>query len=202
MITERINYIKSFYGLLSQQMLELKATHGGLEKIIKQLSEEILEMTELEKLVRLVSDYYSEQYISHLKEFVQNGLNEIFADKNYKFEIEIKDTKNQKEIQFLLHEGKLVTDLNNIGGGLKSIIGFLIQIFLLDKFGIKYLFLDECFSDVASEYVPNLFQFINMLIDKFGFNILLITHDDRIQPYIKKIYEVKDGKVNLIKDEH
>ena len=56
MITERINYIKSFYGLLSQQMLELKATHGGLEKIIKQLSEEILEMTELEKLVRLVSD--------------------------------------------------------------------------------------------------------------------------------------------------
>lgn len=196
---ERLQYIKSFYGLLNQQMLELKATHGGLERIIKSLSEEILEMTELEKLVRLVSDYYSEQYISHLKEFVQNGLNEIFADKTYKFEIEIKDTKNQKEIQFYLHEGKLVTDMGNIGGGIKTVIGFLIQVFLLDKFGIKYLFLDESFADVSNMYIESLFNFINTLITKFHFNILLITHDERIMPYLQKIYRVENGKIEKIK---
>ena len=193
----KIQYIKSYAKLLEKQKTELAQKKHEYESSMKLKMNEIEHLSNMDKLLRKVSDYYSEKYIKNLEASVQDGLNKIFDDRNYKIEIEVVNMKVQKEVRFYLIEDELRVEVkDSIGSGVKSVIAFLIQVFVLDKFGTRYIFIDEGFTEISDGYVENLFDYLNKIVNDLGFNILLITHDTRFIPYLNKIYEVSHGKVS------
>jgi DNA repair exonuclease SbcCD ATPase subunit len=57
----------------------------------------------------------------------------------------------------------------------------------------RIVFLDETFTEVADEYLPGLFDFIQNTIKELGFKYLLITHDTRFVDYSDKLYRITKG---------
>ena len=55
------------------------------------------------------------------------------------------------------------------------------------------LFVDEGFSQVSSQYLPNLFSIIQEVTKKNGLKLLLVTHDTRILKYADRRYEIQNG---------
>lgn len=70
--------------------------------------------------------------------------------------------------------------LNARGGGLAQIVGFLLRLVILllsaRRTGETVLFLDEPFAHVSVEYGPRLAEFLRLLVDQTGVQVILVTH--------------------------
>ena len=69
-----------------------------------------------------------------------------------------------------------------------------MQIFFIVHYELEaILFVDEGFSQVSSQYLPNLFSIIQEVTKKNGLKLLLVTHDTRILKYADRRYEIQNG---------
>jgi hypothetical protein len=198
-INEKLQYLKNYRNFIDSEIKNITKEEIELNNKFIFLKDEIEESLKLEQLVKKISEYYSEIYLKSLENFINDGLNFIFDDRDYKVEIEVIDRKVEKEINFLLVENGMKTKMTSIGSGIKCVISFLIQIFIIEKMnGGKYLFLDESFTEVANDYIDNLFTYIKKLVKELGFSILLVSHLEEHKKYFNKTYEVSGGFIHEI----
>jgi ABC-type lipoprotein export system ATPase subunit len=154
----------------------------------------------ISEIAKKIADLFYGGYLTEGIDFINSVLRFVFHDREYTVSINVEEKRNQKELYFSLNEiidGNLITtDIDNIGSGIKGVISFALQIFYIDKTKSgKYLFLDEPFTEISDSYLENLFVMIKKISDAKGFNILIISHDERIISNFKDIYEVVKGKI-------
>lgn len=97
-----------------------------------------------------------------------------------------------------LADGRVVeTDVINArGGGLVSIVGFLLRLVVLLLSNPKHepvLFLDETFAHLSKDYVPVMADFLRQLVDKANVQIIIVTHDEQYLEVADKKYEFSLG---------
>ena len=139
----------------------------------------------------------SGKFIKRLNEVLDYGVKTIFDDCEYSIEIRVSD--NNKAVIHLVYDdeegNKLSPDIQVCGGGIRTVVGILMQIFFIFHYRLETIvFVDEGFSQVSSQYLPNLFALINELCEKNGLKVLLVTHDPRLLKFAKTQYEISDGK--------
>lgn len=67
------------------------------------------------------------------------------------------------------------------GGGYKVVISFVFSLYLIIKANCRrVLFFDEQFTNVSVEYMPAFLAFVRETCKELNFEVLLITHDERI----------------------
>lgn len=147
----------------------------------------------------------SGKFIKNLTDILNYGVQTIFYDCDYS--IDIRVSENNKASIHLLYEdengNKLSPDVQFCGGGVRSVIGLLLQIYCIFLYKAEpILFIDEGLSQISSAYVPRVFDLLNELAEKNDLKILLVTHDTRFenQESIKNHYEVDNGKIRIISD--
>lgn len=171
---------------------------------------ELLNLNELYRITSYSSSYLeglireeSGKFIKKLNDILDYGIKTIFYDCDYSVEIRVSD--NNKATIHLVYDdengNKLSPDVQQCGGGIKSVIGCISQIFFLFYYHVEpVLFMDESLSQISSQYLPHVMDLINELAEKNGLKVLLITHDVRMLAYGARQYEISDGKAILVKD--
>lgn len=176
--------------------------------LIQKREEELANVNEMYRITKWSYTYLdtlvkeeSGKFIKRLNEILDYGVKTIFYDCDYSIEIRVSD--NNKATIHLVYDdeegNKLAPDIQSCGGGIRTVVGILMQIFFIFHYKIeKLIMVDEGFSQVSSAYLPNLFSLISELAAKNGLKILLITHDNRMLPFGVRQYEIEGGKAILV----
>lgn len=158
-----------------------------------------------QKILQELIATYSIEKVKKIEKIVTDTLKVIFYDKKLNFCVDILDKKNQKSVYFFIEEElndsivRLPLSQNSVAGGILVVTAFILQIYFIRYFNLpSFIFLDEAFSQVSDQYIPNLNQFLSSLKDVYGLIIVLITHDPRFSDLAERTYEVKNGKYTLI----
>lgn len=181
-------------------------TKAEKEKASKDLKELITKENRYEKAVDLMKkiiEGMSQSQINHLEELINSALETIFFDRKYFVELKVTELRNTNNLQIILNEitddGQLLkTSLDANGYGVKSIIGWVLQIyFILYYHQYPIMFMDEAMTQLSKQYLPYFKSLINDLAEKYGFIFVLVTHDRDIMDLSDRTYFVDKGKVEL-----
>lgn len=200
---------------LEQDLTDLLIKYRGIQSAIASTSASIAEvdskLNELEdnkntlKLCKPIIDdiinKFSNSLLKKLEDLLTIGLKKIFYDRNYSVQIKVVDKRNSKCVELLLNDnGNLIPVKNaNVAGGILVVIASIIQVFYIVNIPTldRYLFLDEQFSQISSQYIDPFMEFIKTLCSETGLSIVLITHDNKFMKYGDRVYTADRGKFTL-----
>lgn len=104
--------------------------------------------------------------------------------------------------RFLLNKDGFEVDLSeDCGGGLVTVVSFVFTVYLLVKLGRRrFLCFDEAFTQVSADYLPSFIEFVKTLCADLEIDILLISHDARIDiGDADTAYRIEDGAAIKLK---
>ena len=172
----------------TQVSLRTTALNQARQRLESILREQKLLENSLEALKK-VKPILSASSIEQCEKLANIALKTIFGtDATLKYSAE--DSK------FVIDEGDYETDLKEgNGGGYLAVISLIFNIFLLLKMRNRlFLCFDEHFTQISEEYFYNFFEFLHKLTQELGADILLITHDKRIEEHmVDHMYRIEDG---------
>lgn len=201
--------------VLEQDLTDLLIKYRGIQSAIESTSASIAEvdskLNELEnnkntlKLCKPIIDdiinKFSNSLLKKLEDLLTIGLKKIFYDRNYSVQIKVVDKRNSKCVELLLNDnGNIIPVKNaNVAGGILVVIASIIQVFYIVNIPTldRYLFLDEQFSQISSQYIDSFMKFIKTLCSETGLSIVLITHDNKFMKYGDRVYTADRGKFTL-----
>ena len=195
--------VKSNTELLIKQYEQAKLDREKLSDDLRNTIKKEKTYEEAVDLMKKIVESMSTCQIEHLQKLINSALETIFFDRQYSVDLVVTELRNTNNLQILLSEtnedGTVVkTKLVDNGYGVKSIIGFILQVyFIIYHKEYPVLFLDEAFGTLSSQYVPYLKVLMDELAKKYGFIFILITHDTRFMDVADKTYLVDKGKVTL-----
>lgn len=175
----------------------IATTGQRLQEEIAQLSRAV---ANYEKAVGVLSRIGEERQLStqaQIESLVTRGLHTIFGEE-LSFHMVQSVRAKMPTVDFLvrttLADGRTVdTDLLSArGGGLVSVVGFLLRTVILLLSRSKQdtvLFLDETFAMLSQDYVPAMAEFLRELVDKTGVQIVMVTHQAQFSEVADKRYE-------------
>lgn len=196
-----------------QQLLNVTSNIDDLTKSNEILKSNVTLLTQSLDVMKLCITKLSEGHINHLNDLVNSMLKQVFDDKDYKVDFQLNDNKNGKILNIILNDRisddeVIVTDIHDNGGGLQTIVGFILQVYFIIYFNQEHiLFLDESLSALSSEYIPNLIAFMGSLVEKYNFIFVSVIHDkrfidnilDQSSLYIN-LYNIEDGRITYNKE--
>lgn len=188
-LLNRVNAHLRNYDNLDQKKKVQEASFKSAEKQMKVIiaEQEMLEKATL--AIQKVRPLLAANSIKQCEELANSAIESIFGF-TYKVEYDAEDGR------FTLNHGEFSTDLAEAeGGGMLAVISFVFQVYLLIKMGRrKFLAYDEAFTQISNEYFPNFISFVNKLCVDLDIDILLVTHDTRLdQDMVTHDYLIKDG---------
>lgn len=180
--------LKSNFSLLSSQ----------LTQALKQIDEINEEKRLLENSLQALKDVkpiLSANSIEQCEKLANSALATIFeTDATLKY--------SSEEGRFIIDEGDYSTDLKEgNGGGYLAVISLVFNLFLLMKLKKRrFLCFDEQFTQISDEYFENFMSFLKVLSKDLDVDILLVTHDKRIEDdMIDHLYVMEEGIARKIK---
>ena len=178
-----------------------KVSITEIEDKIKELECEKNTLKLCKPIIDDIISKFSDSLLRKLEELLTIGLKKIFYDREYSIQIRVVDKRNSKCVELLLNDsGNLIPVRNaNVAGGVLVVIASIIQIFYIINLPNvdNYMFLDEQFSQISTQYVDNFMDFIKTLCDETGLSIVLITHDNKFMKYGDRIYVADKGHFKL-----
>lgn len=191
--TKVFNHLEFLQNEIEKNNKEISKNEQQLAK----LNEYNINLQIAQNYLDLLIKQESNIFIKNINEILNYGIKTIFDDCDYSIEIQIDNDANKAVIYLVYSDengNKISSDIQQCGGGIKTVIGVLLQIFFIVHYELEpILFVDEGFSQVSSQYLPNLFSVIQEVTKKNGLKLLLVTHDTRILEYADKHYEIQNG---------
>lgn len=169
----------------------IATTENELAKVVSE--KELIERANL--ALKQVRPILSGSSIKDCENLANSAINTIFGF-DYKVEYDLESNR------FVLNKGDYSTDLSEAeGGGIITVISFIFLIYLIVKLGKRrFIMLDEAFTQISDAYFSSFIEFVNQLCMDLGFDILLVSHDQRITTdNVQHAYLISSGKSSKIK---
>lgn len=143
-----------------------------------------------------------------VESLLTEGLQAIFddLDLSVRTEIEVQRGKVavdlvtvQKEPDGTTTEG---SSTDAYGGSVATVQSVLLRIVVLNRRGLRpLLLLDESLGAVAEHYVPRVGQFLSVLADRMGLDVLAVSHNPALVEAANTAYRIKkkDGEASFRK---
>lgn len=94
---------------------------------------------------------------------------------------EVKYSSTDGKFYLMFDDGMISDIAGDEGGGIKTVISFVFSLYLVIKSNSRrVMFFDEAWTQVSAEYFPVFIAFVKQICVELGFEILLVTHDERI----------------------
>ena len=191
---------------IKEQFDEISEARGTMRGRLVQLNDELKEKIAKVEQSQLALDVHNEvldlltKYAS-LKEdeiklkidkVITKGLRAIFPDEVFDSQLDFDVKKGQAVAEPKLITGELKTDIVNAdSGGVANVVGFLYQLLVLAQKKPRQkqiIFADEPFKNLSKEYLEATGEFIRMLADRLGMQIVLITHQEELKDIGDVVY--------------
>lgn len=185
----------------------LISTENSLREEVDSLNQRINYLKLIETYLSAFADERQAKVYRQIEHTVSEGLQAVFEE-DIRLEVSTKMVGARSETAFTIvsnsTEGELRTSvMDSRGGGVASIVGFLIQavLVLLTPNLRPILFLDESFRAVSEEYQEPLGEFIRDLCERTGLQVVLVSHQPTISSYADRAYSFSqsDGKTKIKK---
>lgn len=180
--------LKSNFSLLSSQLTQAL-------KQIDEINEEKRLLENSLQALKYAKPILSANSIEQCEKLANSALATIFeTDATLKY--------SSEEGRFIIDEGDYSTDLKEgNGGGYLAVISLVFNLFLLMKLKKRrFLCFDEQFTQISDEYFENFMSFLKVLSKDLDVDILLVTHDKRIEDdMIDHLYVMEEGIARKIK---
>ena len=181
---------------------QLNANISHVENVIQTTESELAKITSEKELIeramlalKQVRPLLSGSSIKDCEELANSAIKSIFGF-DYTLEYDIESNR------FVLNKGEYSTDLSEAeGGGIITVISFVFLIYLIVKLGKRRLiYFDEAFTQISDAYFTQFIEFVNQLCADLGFDILLVSHDQRITiDNVQHAYLISNGESKKIK---
>jgi DNA repair exonuclease SbcCD ATPase subunit len=201
-LVSRLGKVHTMVSSIDQRLQYETATITRLSIRIKQLEDEKAQLIKavgtLDRCVQIVSA----NGLGKIEGLVSDGLRRVFGKDDIGLVIEKRETARGNSYRLLVQKGDTVGNpMDSFGGGVQNVVGFLLRIILIKRFKLApFIALDEQFSNVSSEYQPQVSKMLKTLAG-LGFTIFAISHQPTITSAADIIYEVlvEEGRPPLLR---
>jgi DNA repair exonuclease SbcCD ATPase subunit len=188
---------------LEANLISKKAVRDRLNKDLISLSTKatvvdiaIVDHTEAATVLQKISQSQQAFLQGKLESLVSYALTTIFG-KTYQFQAVFDVRGNQTELSFkVADENGNFQDLKRShGGGLISVVAFLLRVIVLLSVGSEYrrlLVLDEPFVQLSEEYLPAFTGFLKDFTKQADLQIVMITHNEELRSVGDKVYKFRN----------
>jgi chromosome segregation ATPase len=154
------------------------------EAEVQHLTSETEILTKVVELFRFLMDQLVEHQVRIVERLGTKGMQSVFPDLDLSLESEVDPKYNKIAVEFFLRKGSpdspyshRGSPLESFGGGPSSVISLILRVLAIKKLKRwPLLILDESLAAVSDDYISATGQFIRLLADKIGFDIILVTH--------------------------
>lgn len=189
--TYRVNKIKLD---VKQAAERLTKQIGERDLLLKQKENAVIRQATAEQelgvndkvqiLLQKTSDYARQQAKNRIEEIVTSALSVVFG-KEYLFRLTLEVRSNRPEVDYWLESEGITTQLKppdyDKGGGVIDVITLALRLAVGELSGVQGpIFMDEVGKHVSAEFAPNVAFFLKEYSQKFGRQIVLITHNEAL----------------------
>lgn len=137
----------------------------------------------------------SEESLRSVEGTITYGLRVVFDDHPLAFRFRSGTARGGQVLEPVLQfEGVEQPILDAFGGGPAQVVAFLLRLLVCHRLGLyPLILLDETFSMVSRQYVPNLAKLLRELAGQMGFTFVLVTHQTDFVEHASRAYEVQEG---------
>jgi len=173
------------------------AAYGLVESHTKSLdimNDKVLCYRKASAVFQALSDEETKHFHADMKTLVTAGLQAVFEEE-MTFEIDFKVERNVISTKFLVGSNVGGTYckfdiLSAKGGGVADVVSFLLQFlmvyYLSDR--RKLIIADEPFKNLSRSYKRRFAEFVKMICDKAGMQIIMVTHDEEYVDVADRVY--------------
>lgn len=200
----KVNEYQTLYNALCEDIENLE---GEVETIRQSLTELRENKKQVGKANEVIKQLIEEVFNKKIKEYtslVNRGLQSIFEDRMYEFDVEVDDYGSSKKAKLLYRESKEGgwTNWRNVdegSGAVRTTIDLISRLYLIKVLGKRRLLVfDESLNAIAGRYRSNVIQFLKELASGMDFDIILVSHNQDIVENVDTVYEVDDGEVSKV----
>jgi hypothetical protein len=169
-----------------------------LDKEIKDRDIEIFNMQSANLLLEKISEEEVEKGINTYIALLDEGLKAIFPEQEVGLKAEIDKVRGKVSVRlkttFKGADGLEIESesLDAFGGAVATIQSLLLRVALILKRGLRpLLVLDETFAPVDENRIPLLVDFLKVLCNKLGMDILCVSHNSILTDNADIAYRIK-----------
>ena len=133
-----------------------------------------------------------------VESLLTEGLQAIFDDLDLSVRSEIDIQRGKVAVDLLTVQQEpdgTVTEGNSVdayGGSVATVQSVLLRIVVLNRRGLRpLLLLDESLGAVAEHYVPRVGQFLSLLCERMGLDVLAVSHNPALVEAATTAYRIK-----------
>lgn len=160
--------------------------------------EQITILQKVDVLFEHVMDQGLAQSFKLIEDLVSEGLATVYGDKSLRLKVNPRRKYNTYTVEITtenLDENVEGPTEATFGGAVVQIESFLLRIvFLLQMQMVPLLVLDESFNCVSSGYLANLAQLLRETCNRFGLDLLLVTHQKEMEESADQVFRAVDAK--------
>jgi len=187
-----IDIRKRYDDLFVQKTLLLQDKRIKMRKL-KKVRAEIKTATEAHYLLTETSKIIQKQFKKKVETLITYMVQAVY-NRPYIFELQFDTKRNSVEVTPIIKKGNTrLMPKKDMGGGLLDVISFGFRIilwYMQQPRSRPILFLDEPFKFLG-RFTKEAGQVLQYLTTKFNMQILLTTHDQRLEKHCDKIYIVR-----------
>lgn len=121
----------------------------------------------------------------------------IYGD-SYRVELDysVKNNRSCLEIEMVrdTSAGEVRRDMTGFGGGMADTISVPLRLMVLmgSKQTDKVCVLDECWKHMNLERIESVGNFLRVLSDRLGMQVIMFSHHEKIEKFSDKMYQVSE----------
>lgn len=136
-----------------------------------------------------------------VESLLTEGLQAIFDDLDLSVRSEIDIQRGKVAVDLLTVQQEpdgTVTEGNSVdayGGSVATVQSVLLRVVVLNRRGLRpLLLLDESLGAVAEHYVPRVGQFLSLLCERMGLDVLAVSHNPALVEAATTAYRIKKSE--------
>jgi DNA repair ATPase RecN len=163
-------------------------------KQVRVLSREIGFAEQAQVIIQQIAQQTQQELEYHISELVTLALASVFPDPyQLKVHFVVRRGKTEADIVFA-RNGEEIDPLSASGGGAVDVAAFALRVALWrlsPRRSRAVLILDEPFRFLSAARLPLAGQMLRELSDRFGLQIIMVTHSRELSEFADRTFEVK-----------
>lgn len=190
------------------KLTRLKNENELLERQAKEADDKVVEAAESMQVATEALEFLEEVANSRrgsMKGRIESVLTEalrLVYGPTRKIELDYSVKNNRSHLAFELvkdtkaGEVRRVLDGTGSGLGVSDTVSVPLRLLVLlgAKASDRVCVLDECYKHVNTERVPLVVQFLKVLTERLGMQVILLSHHQQIRGEVDAAFEVKEGQ--------
>lgn len=212
---EKLNQLLGSFDGLYSDFVRVQTIRNSETKKLDELHNIIDDLVSKQEVLDKVSELFrrliDQEVIDNAKTaegLLTEGLKAIFDDLDLSARANVDVQRGKVSVELLTvqteNDGTQTEGLSTdaYGGSVTTVQSVLLRIVVLTRRGMRpLLLLDESLAAIAESYVPRVGEFLSLLSERLGLDVLAVTHNPALIEQAKTAYRIqkKEGEATFTK---